>query len=148
MGQVLGMVYRVIATHLIKKAGFSCQTANTGAVTLIQRFGSALVGSSTVGFELNPAYLEHFHYDRNRRLEAVHRYLSDGRQLSFVADIGWGTKRRRSFWRVEQTGTPTTGRITRPVRGTAKIRQITSSLRMMPKRPGPVDRPEFHHLPT
>jgi len=28
--------------HLIKKAGFSCQTAHTGAVTLIQRFGSAL----------------------------------------------------------------------------------------------------------
>jgi hypothetical protein len=41
MGQVLGIVYRVIATHLIKKAG-SCQTAHTGAVTLIQRFGSAL----------------------------------------------------------------------------------------------------------
>jgi len=42
MGQVLGIVYRVIATHLIKKAGFSRQTARTGAVTLIQRFGSAL----------------------------------------------------------------------------------------------------------
>ena len=42
MGQVLGIVYRVIATHLIKKAGFSSQTAHTGAVTLIQRFGSAL----------------------------------------------------------------------------------------------------------
>jgi len=39
---VLGIVYRVIATHLIKKAGFSCKTARTGAVTLIQRFGSAL----------------------------------------------------------------------------------------------------------
>ncbi len=35
-------MYRVIATHLIKKAGFSCRTAHTGAVTLIQRFGSAL----------------------------------------------------------------------------------------------------------
>ena len=33
---------RCIATHLIKKAGFSCTTARTGAVTLIQRFGSAL----------------------------------------------------------------------------------------------------------
>ncbi len=42
MGQVLGVVYRCIATHLIKKAGFSCTTARTGAVTLIQRFGSAL----------------------------------------------------------------------------------------------------------
>jgi hypothetical protein len=42
MGQVLGIVYRCIATHLVKKAGFSCKTAQTGAVTLIQRFGSAL----------------------------------------------------------------------------------------------------------
>jgi hypothetical protein len=59
MGRVLGIVYRCIATHLIKaapahpcargisaslhvKAGFSCTTARTGAVTLIQRFGSAL----------------------------------------------------------------------------------------------------------
>ena len=42
MGRVLGIVYRCIATHVIKKAGFSCKTARTGAVTLIQRFGSAL----------------------------------------------------------------------------------------------------------
>jgi hypothetical protein len=42
MGQVLGIVYRVISGHLIKKTGFSGQTAQTGAVTLIQRFGSAL----------------------------------------------------------------------------------------------------------
>jgi hypothetical protein len=42
MSKVLGIVYRCIATHLIKKAGFSCTTARTGAVTLIQRFGSAL----------------------------------------------------------------------------------------------------------
>lgn len=42
MGQVLGIVYRVIATHLIKKAGHTHMTARTGAVTLIQRFGSAL----------------------------------------------------------------------------------------------------------
>ena len=42
MGRVLGIVYRVIATHLIKKAGFTRRTARTGAVTLIQRFGGAL----------------------------------------------------------------------------------------------------------
>jgi hypothetical protein len=42
MGRVLGIVYRVIATHLIKKAGRTHATARTGAVTLIQRFGSAL----------------------------------------------------------------------------------------------------------
>ncbi len=42
MGRVLGIVYRVIATHLIKSAGHTHTTARTGAVTLIQRFGSAL----------------------------------------------------------------------------------------------------------
>ena len=42
MGEVLGIVYRCIATHLIREAGFSRKTARTGAVTLIQRFGSAL----------------------------------------------------------------------------------------------------------
>ncbi|EAR22425.1 putative transposase [Nitrococcus mobilis Nb-231] len=42
MGRVLGIVYRAIATHLIKKAGHSHKTARTGALTLIRRFGSAL----------------------------------------------------------------------------------------------------------
>jgi len=42
MGRVLGIVYRCIATDLIRKAGFSRKTAQAGAVTLIQRFGSAL----------------------------------------------------------------------------------------------------------
>jgi hypothetical protein len=40
MGKVLGIVYRVIATHLIRKSGHSHRTAHTGAVTLIQRFGA------------------------------------------------------------------------------------------------------------
>jgi len=42
MGKVLGIVYRAIATHLRRKAGYTKATAQTGAVTLIQRFGSAL----------------------------------------------------------------------------------------------------------
>ena len=42
MGQVLGLVTRAIASHLIKAAGVTRATAQTGAVTLIQRFGSAL----------------------------------------------------------------------------------------------------------
>ncbi len=41
-GQVLGIVNRVISMHLVKKAGYSKKMARTGAVTLIQRFGSAL----------------------------------------------------------------------------------------------------------
>jgi len=39
MGVLLGIVYRVIATHL---ASFSAKCARTGTVTLIQRFGGAL----------------------------------------------------------------------------------------------------------
>ncbi|MFT6122930.1 MAG: hypothetical protein ACJASG_001458 [Oleiphilaceae bacterium] len=42
MCQVLGIVYRMLSTHLIKKAGFTKTTAQTGSVTLIQRFGSAV----------------------------------------------------------------------------------------------------------
>lgn len=42
MGRVLGIVYRTIATHLTRKAGYTKTTAHAGAVTLIQRFGSAL----------------------------------------------------------------------------------------------------------
>ena len=42
MGKVLGIVNRVLSTHLIHKAGFIRTEAQTGAVTLIQRFGSAL----------------------------------------------------------------------------------------------------------
>jgi len=42
MGKALGIVYRAISTHITKKAGYTKTTAHTGAVTLIQRFGSAL----------------------------------------------------------------------------------------------------------
>ena len=43
MSKVLGIVYRVLATHLIRTAGFTHKTARTGAVTLIQRFGRVLL---------------------------------------------------------------------------------------------------------
>ena len=39
---VLGVVYRTISRHLIGKAGLTRATGVTGAVTLVQRFGSAL----------------------------------------------------------------------------------------------------------
>lgn len=42
MSLVLGIVYRCISTHLCRRAGFTCNGARTGAVTLIQRFGGAL----------------------------------------------------------------------------------------------------------
>jgi len=42
MGRVLRIVYRTLVTHQIRKAGRPHRSARTGAVTLIQRFGSAL----------------------------------------------------------------------------------------------------------
>jgi len=42
MCKALGIVYRSIATQLVHKAGYTKTTAQTGAVTLIQRFGSVL----------------------------------------------------------------------------------------------------------
>jgi hypothetical protein len=42
MGKVLGIACRAISTHLIHKAGLNLKIGATGAVTLIQRFGSAL----------------------------------------------------------------------------------------------------------
>ncbi|ASO73219.1 hypothetical protein Aba7804_20660 (plasmid) [Acinetobacter baumannii] len=64
-GWVLGIVYRVIATHLVKKAGHTHQVAKTGAVTLIQRFGSAL--NLNVHFHmlfLDGVYVEQSHAQR------------------------------------------------------------------------------------
>jgi hypothetical protein len=40
--QVLGIVYRTISGHLLRKTGLTRTTGATGAVTLVQRFGSAL----------------------------------------------------------------------------------------------------------
>ena len=42
MGKSLGIVYRAIAAHLTRKAGYTKTIAHTGAVTLIQRFCGAL----------------------------------------------------------------------------------------------------------
>jgi len=42
MSRVLAIVTRAISTHLAHRAGFTRRQAPTGAVTLIQRFGSAL----------------------------------------------------------------------------------------------------------
>jgi hypothetical protein len=43
MKKVLGIMYCTLATHITKKAGYNKQTAQTGTVTLSQRFGSALI---------------------------------------------------------------------------------------------------------
>ena len=40
--KALEVIYRLLSTHLAHKAGFTGREAATGAVTLVQRFGSAL----------------------------------------------------------------------------------------------------------
>ena len=67
--QVIGIVYRAISAHLIRKAGLTRASAVMGAVTLIQRFGSAL--------NLNV----HFHL---LVLDGVYRREGEGR-LRFVS---------------------------------------------------------------
>ena len=42
MGKVLRIIYRAISTHLLHKGGLQLNDGATGAVTLIQHFGSAL----------------------------------------------------------------------------------------------------------
>jgi hypothetical protein len=42
MGRVLTIVHRAIGTHLIRKARLTHKTVGTGAVTQVQRLGSAL----------------------------------------------------------------------------------------------------------
>ena len=42
MGRVLGIVTRAISTHLVQQARFTRREAPTGAITLAQRFSSAL----------------------------------------------------------------------------------------------------------
>ena len=70
LSRALEVVTRAISTYLVKKAGFTNTTAKTGAVTLIQRFGSAL--------NLNI----HFHM---LFLDGVYELDSDGATAKFHA---------------------------------------------------------------
>ena len=54
MGKVLGIVYRAISTYLIHKAGLQLKDGATGAVTLIQPFGSALNLNIVIGKLMSP----------------------------------------------------------------------------------------------
>jgi hypothetical protein len=42
LARALEVIYRLLATHLAHKAGSTRKRSATGAVTLVQRFGSAL----------------------------------------------------------------------------------------------------------
>jgi hypothetical protein len=64
-GKVLGIVYRVISMHLVKKAGYSKKTARTGAVTLIQRFGrSGAPAALNLNMHFHNLFLDGVYVDR------------------------------------------------------------------------------------
>ena len=62
MGKALSVVYRTISMHISKKAGYTKTTAHTGAVTLIQRFGSAL----NLNVHLHMLYLNGVYVEDNK----------------------------------------------------------------------------------
>jgi ribosomal protein S27E len=68
MGKVLRIVYRVISTHLIHKAGLQLKDGATGAVTLIQRFGSAL----NLNIHFHILFLDGLYVYRDNRHPRVH----------------------------------------------------------------------------
>jgi hypothetical protein len=68
MGKALGIVYRAISTHITKKAGHTKTTAHTGAVTLIQRFGSAL----NLNVHLHMLFLDGVYVQAKQPKSALH----------------------------------------------------------------------------
>jgi ribosomal protein S27E len=54
LSKVMQIIHRAISTYIVNKAGFTNKQAKTGAVTLIQRFGSAL----TLNIHFHMLFLE------------------------------------------------------------------------------------------
>jgi len=112
----LGIVYRTIATHLAQKASFTKSMAQTGAVTLVQRFGSAL--NLNIHFHmlfLDGVYIEDkYGITRFRRVKAptsdelsrlthtiahrIGRYLESRGLLECDADNTYLTQSSMSAW--------------------------------------------------
>ncbi len=67
--KVLGIVNRIISIHLIKKAGFRKATAHTGAITLIQRFGSAL----NLNLHFHALFIDGIYQQKNNDKLRFHR---------------------------------------------------------------------------
>jgi hypothetical protein len=68
MGKALGIVYRAISTHITKKSGHTKTAAHTGAVTLIQRFGSAL----NLNVHLHMLFLDGVYVQAKQPKSALH----------------------------------------------------------------------------
>ena len=63
MNKTLGIIYRAIATHLTRKAGYTKTTAQTGAVTLVQRF----VGALNLNIHFHMLFLDGVYLDSTPR---------------------------------------------------------------------------------
>jgi hypothetical protein len=68
MNKALGIVYRAISGYLFKNAGYTRKKTRTGAVTLIQRFGSAL--NLNVHFHI--LFLDAVYIDAANKPDAQH----------------------------------------------------------------------------
>jgi hypothetical protein len=102
---VLGIVYRVIAGHLVKKAGETQASARTGAVTLIQRFGSA--PNANTHFHmlfLDGVYVEAGERLRFRRVKAPERAELEALVQSLSERVGWHLERQGLLERDAETG--------------------------------------------
>jgi ribosomal protein S27E len=76
MGKALGIVYRAIASHLIKKAGKTQKTAQTGSVTLIQRFGrSGAPGALNLNVHFHMLFLDRV-YAKNKYGKAIFQRIN------------------------------------------------------------------------
>jgi hypothetical protein len=78
--KALGIVYRTIATHLTRKAGYTKTTAHTGAVTLIQRFGGALKDPESGNLD---------------RIQIIKGFINKwGRTAEKIYNVAWSDNRK------------------------------------------------------
>ena|SRR5215831_14969171 len=117
LAPVLQTIHRVIATHLIRQAGVKRSEAATGAVTLIQRFGSAanlnihlhclVLDGVYRGAEGGPQFQNAHAPTRNELRDLLDRiearlmkmltrqgHLMEEQGMTYLADIGMDTPLR------------------------------------------------------
>jgi hypothetical protein len=96
----MDILYRTLATHITKKAGYKKQTAQTGAVTLIQRFGSAL----NLNIHFHMLYLDGVYAEDNYGKTRFHPIKaptkSELNSLTHRISQRLAGLRKRSFWQV------------------------------------------------
>ena len=95
---LLGIVYRCIATHLCKKAGFSRKVAQTGAVTLIQRFGrSGAPGALNLNIHFHVFARSGLAPNSKHRAVVTKAKRGNSKQADLVDEPSTPTERRASM---------------------------------------------------